>query len=142
MPLIPYRNAEAHNEVKTEVVYSNQVIKMWTYDQLEFLTLSKLRQRAMDMRDQVDSTIECPRIPADHESLVRWILDLQIKITGHKAHDFGVPRNVYERARDRSPFRFRPETKHPHLYAEDRVADGNKDSQRKSVEVTRGRRPE
>jgi hypothetical protein len=96
-----------------------QVVKLWTYEQLEFLTQAKLKQRALNLRDQVASEIVCPRIPQDTDSLIRWILDLQTKLSGHTAKEFGAPSSVYQRVRDRSPFRLRQETKHPHLYRGD-----------------------
>ncbi|KAF4667787.1 hypothetical protein FOL47_003376 [Perkinsus chesapeaki] len=113
---------DLRHSVTTEVEIDDTVYHLWTYDQLEGLTNAKLLQRCRDFRDKAEATLECPRIPRQSDAMIRWIIDLQCKLSGQNPWDFGCPETVYDIARDRSPFRIRPDQKFPHLYAEDRVA--------------------
>ncbi|KAF4724834.1 U3 snoRNP protein, partial [Perkinsus olseni] len=81
------------------------------YDQLEGLTNSKLLQRCRDLRDRVGSSLVCPRIPRQSEAMIRWIIATQCKISGQEPWDFGCPETIYDKARDRSPFRIQPTQK-------------------------------
>ncbi|KAF4742059.1 U3 snoRNP protein, partial [Perkinsus olseni] len=82
--------------------------RCFKYDQLEGLTNSKLLQRCRDLRDRVGSSSACPRIPRQSEAMIRWIIATQCKISGQEPWDFGCPETVYDKARDRSPFRIQP----------------------------------
>lgn len=60
-----------------EVTVNGKVLPIWTWAQLEALSVAVLRQRAMAIRDALGEAA-CPALPsAHHMDLARWIMHMQ-----------------------------------------------------------------
>ena len=108
------------------IEFEGKTIALWTYDALERLSKANLKQRALNLRDQIGEARLMPlRTSAQPASLIRWQLVAQCSLCeavglDFSLKDFGAPteigeaeeQNVYFGAHDkgsRPPTRSAPE---------------------------------
>eukprot|EP00747_Dinoflagellata_sp_TGD_P163261 gnl/TRDRNA2_/TRDRNA2_181740_c0_seq1.p1 gnl/TRDRNA2_/TRDRNA2_181740_c0~~gnl/TRDRNA2_/TRDRNA2_181740_c0_seq1.p1 ORF type:complete len:170 (+),score=33.97 gnl/TRDRNA2_/TRDRNA2_181740_c0_seq1:71-580(+) len=78
------------------VQWEGKEITMFTFKQLEPMGNKALRDRAMNMRDAVGQE-QLPPMPRQHETIVKWILDVQCALVRETMGmnltplDFGMP---------------------------------------------------
>ena len=79
------------------IVFEDKELTMFSFTQLEQLSLKILRSRAWAMRDQVGAD-RLPPVPQNNEAIVMWILDTQTAISRvvgqeYTIYDFGYPKH-------------------------------------------------
>ena len=79
------------------LVFEDKELTMFSFTQLEQLSLKVLRSRAWAIRDQVGAD-RLPPVPQNNEAIVMWILDTQTAISRvvgqeYTIYDFGYPKH-------------------------------------------------